>query len=103
MAAKKLYDYVPRRNALSPNVKLAAQSRGRVDDAIAFLGRCNDCRAQIWFLKCLRKKTNRQIVLNGGLHLSDYVTKVMKRLSDQSVDPKVVLEFGGILPAASGS
>ena len=44
-----------------------------------------------------------QIVLNDGLHLSDYVTEVMKRLSDQSVDPKVVLEFGGILPAASGS
>ena len=25
--------------------------------------------------------------------LDDYVTKVMTRLSDQSVDPKVVLEF----------
>ena len=32
-------------------------------------------------------------MLNGALHLSDYVTKVMKRHSDQSVDPKVVLEF----------
>ena len=46
-------------------------------------------------MKYLQKKTNRQIVFNGGLHLSDYVTKVMKRLSDQSVDPKVVLEFLG--------
>jgi len=46
------------------------------------------------FLKCLQEKTNRQIVLKGALHLSDYVTKVMKRLSDHSVDPKVVLEFG---------
>ena len=44
-------------------------------------------------MRCLEKKTNRQIVLNGALHLSDYVTKVMKRVSDQSVDPKVVLEF----------
>ena len=44
-------------------------------------------------MKCLQKKTNRQIVLNGASHLTDYVTKVMKRLSDQSVDPKVVLEF----------
>ena len=25
--------------------------------------------------------------------LDGYVTKVMKRLSDQSVDPKVVIEF----------
>ena len=44
-------------------------------------------------MKCPQKKTYRQIVLNGELHLTDYVTKVMKRLSDQSVDPKVVLEF----------
>ena len=48
--SKKIYDYVPRRNALSPNVKLAAQSRGRVDDAITFLRRCNDFREQIWFM-----------------------------------------------------
>ena len=41
----------------------------------------------------MRKRTNRQTVLNGAWHLSDYVTKVMKRLRDQSVDPKVVLEF----------
>ena len=34
-----------------------------------------------------------QIVLNGALHLTDYVTKMMNRLSDQSVDPKVVIEF----------
>ena len=56
----------------------------------------------ILFLKCLREKTDRQIVLNGGLHLSDYVTKVMKRLSDQSVDPKVVLEFLGHLAGRLG-
>jgi hypothetical protein len=44
-------------------------------------------------MKCLQKKTKRQIVLNGALHLSDYVTKVMKRHSDQNVDPKVVLKL----------
>ena len=44
-------------------------------------------------MKCLQKKTKRQIVLNGALHLSYYVTKVMKRHSDQSVAPKFVLEF----------
>ena len=37
--------------------------------------------------------TYLQIVLKGALHLTDYVTQVMKRLSDDSVDPKVVLEF----------
>ena len=31
-------------------------------------------------------------MLKGALHLSDYVTKVMKRLSDQGMFPKVVLE-----------
>ena len=45
------------------------------------------------FLRCLENKTNRQIVLHGALHLSDYVTQVMNRLSDQGVDPKVVLDF----------
>ena len=35
----------------------------------------------------------RQIVLRGAWHLSDYVTKMMTRHSDQSVDPKAVLEF----------
>ena len=52
------------------------------------------CSSTCTFLNCLQKKTNKQLVLNGALHHSDYVTKVMKRLSDQSVDPKVVLEFG---------
>jgi hypothetical protein len=33
------------------------------------------------------------MVLDGALHLSDYVTQVIKKLGDQSVDPKVVLEF----------
>ena len=51
------------------------------------------CSSTCTFLKCLQKKTKRQIVLNGALHLSDYVTKVMKRHSDQSVDPKVVLKL----------
>ena len=37
------------------------------------------------------RKTCRQSVLNSALHLSDYVTRSMKRLNDQSVDPKVVL------------
>ena len=52
-------------------------------------------------MKCLEKKTDRQIVLTGALHLSDYVTMVTKLLGDQGVfpkvvvdlDPKVVLEF----------
>ena len=42
------------------------------------------------------KKNYDQIVLKGALHLTDYVTKVMKRLSDQNIskrDPKVVLAF----------
>ena len=39
-------------------------------------------------------ENNSQIVINGALHHSDYVTKFMKRLNDQSVDPKVVLELG---------
>ena len=34
------------------------------------------------------------MVIKGAWHLSDYVTKLMKRLSDQKVDPKVVLELG---------
>ena len=50
------------------------------------------CSSTCTFLRCLEKKTDRQIVLNGALHLSDYVTKVMKRLSHQGVFPKVVLE-----------
>ena len=69
-----------------------------LENAYGYEGRVTHLGGQataILFLKCLREKTNRQIVLNGGLHLSDYVTKVMKRLSDQSVDPKVVLEFLG--------
>ena len=33
------------------------------------------------------------MVLKGAVHLSDYVTKVVKKLIDQSVDPKTVLEF----------
>ena len=32
-------------------------------------------------------------MLKGALHLTDYITQVMKRLSDESVDPKVVTEF----------
>ena len=32
-------------------------------------------------------------MLKGALHLTDYITQVMKRLSDESVDPKVVPEF----------
>jgi hypothetical protein len=31
-------------------------------------------------------------VLNGALHHSDYITKVMKRLTDPGMFPKVVLE-----------
>ena len=51
------------------------------------------CGSTCAFLRCLEKKTNKQMVLNNALLLSDYVTKVMKRLSDLGVDPKVVLEF----------
>ena len=38
-------------------------------------------------MRGLEKKTDRQTVLKGALHLSDYVTKVMKRLSDQGMFP----------------
>ena len=44
-------------------------------------------------LYCIPKQTYDQIVLKGALHLTDYVTKVMEMLSDEGVDPKVVLEF----------
>ena len=37
-------------------------------------------------------------MLHGALHLTDYITQVMKRLSDQSVEPKVVLD-----PASAGN
>ena len=37
--------------------------------------------------------TYKQIRLKGALNCIDYITKVMKRLSDQSVNAKVVLEF----------
>ena len=32
-------------------------------------------------------------MLKGALHLTDYVTMVMKRLSGQNVNPKVVFAF----------
>eukprot|EP00930_Biecheleria_cincta_P037597 TRINITY_DN25823_c0_g1_i1.p1 TRINITY_DN25823_c0_g1~~TRINITY_DN25823_c0_g1_i1.p1 ORF type:complete len:2603 (-),score=588.26 TRINITY_DN25823_c0_g1_i1:172-7914(-) len=47
----------------------------------------------ILFLKCVREKANKQMMLNGGMDISDYVTKVMKRLNDPTMDPKVNLEF----------
>jgi len=54
-----------------------------------------DASAALHACSCttFRTKPYNQIVLKGALHLTDYVTKVMKRLSDQSVDPKVMLEF----------
>ena len=50
------------------------------------------CSSACTFLRCLAKKTERQIVINGALHCADYVTQVMNMLSDQGVFPKVVLE-----------
>ena len=50
------------------------------------------CSSACTFLRCLAKKTERQIVINGALHFADYVTKVMNRLSDQGVFPQVVLK-----------
>ncbi len=44
-------------------------------------------------LYCIQNKIKDQIVLKGALHLTDYVTKVTERLSDEDVEPKVVLEF----------
>ena len=44
-------------------------------------------------MKWLQTETNEQIVFKAAVHRTEYVTKVMKRLSDQSVDPKVVPEF----------
>ena len=52
---------------------------------------CFSCAGVFCVAQLVLLKGALQIVLKGALHLTDYVTKVMERLSDEGVDPKVVL------------
>ncbi len=52
---------------------------------------CFSCAGVFCVAQLVLLKGALQIVLKGASHLTDYVTKVMERLSDEGVDPKVVL------------
>ena len=43
----------------------------------------------VLFLKAMREKSNKQMMLNGGREMPDYVVKGMNRLNE----PRVILEF----------
>ena len=43
----------------------------------------------VLFLKAMREKNNKQMMLNGGREMPDYVVKGMNRLNE----PRVILEL----------
>ena len=64
---------------------------------LADMVKATSCQATAILLwKCIKEKSSMQMLLNCGLDVSEYVTKVMKRLNHPNpslIPPKVVLKF----------
>ena len=77
---------------------LARQSAGAVEEAatlqLAVAGERHRAELAeqalaVLFLRAMREKSSKQMMLNGGREMPDYVVKSMNRLNE----PRVILEF----------